>query len=433
MGSQPSMTEAGGRRSGSGRRVALVFHGFNGGGLERSMLRLGAGLMARGFAVDVVVGRAQGELLGEVPPGARIVQLDKAPLWRVVAHGLASEPGAWKLLAQLKGKPLKRLFRRLPPLVDYFRSARPDAVFAAEPGYSAIAVWARRLSGLRGRVVVSERIQVSQYAPVRSPWGSPRQRRLLQRAYLKADAIVAVSEGVANDLATYAGIPRDRIRTVYNPVVGPDLIAKAGEPLDHPWFAAGEPPVILGAGRLDPQKDFATLVRAFARVRAGRPARLIILGAHGRPGFAYAADLKALPGELGVAPDVAMPGFVDNPYAFMARASVFVLSSTYEGLPGVLIQALACGCPVVSTDCPSGPREILDHGRFGPLVPVGDHAALARAIEQVLDAPPPSASLRARAELFSVERAVDHSLDLLFPDHDEVRPMGTSIVKESLT
>ena len=273
MGSQPSMTEAGGRRSGSGRRVALVFHGFNGGGLERSMLRLGAGLMARGFAVDVVVGQAQGELLGEVPPGARIVQLDKAPLWRAVAHGLASEPGAWKLLAQLKGKPLKRLFRRLPPLVDYFRSARPDAVFAAEPGYSAIAVWARRLSGLRGRVVVSERIQVSQYAPVRSPWGSPRQRRLLQRAYLKADAIVAVSEGVANDLATYAGIPRDRIRTVYNPVVGPDLIAKAGEPLDHPWFAAGAPPVILGAGRLDPQKDFATLVRAFARVRAGRPAR----------------------------------------------------------------------------------------------------------------------------------------------------------------
>ncbi len=121
-----------------------------------------------------------------------------------------------------------------------------------------------------------------------------------------------------------------------------------------------------------------------------------------------------------------MPGFVDNPYAFMARAAVFVLSSTYEGLPGVLIQALACGCPVVSTDCPSGPREILDHGRFGPLVPVGDDAALAAAIEQVLDTPPPSERLRARAELFSVDRAVDRSLELLFPDHEELRPPASA-------
>jgi glycosyltransferase involved in cell wall biosynthesis len=399
-----------------------VFHGLNGGGLERSMLRLGAGLIARGLAVDVVVGQARGELLGEVPPGARLVQLDKARLWRAVAYGLASEPGAWKLLSQLKLKPLKRLFRRLPPLVDYFRRARPDAVFAAEPGYSAIAVWARRRSGLRSRVVVSERIQVSRYAPVRSPWGSPRQRPLLRRAYLEADAIVAVSDGVANDLATYAGIPRERIRTVYNPVVGPDLIARAREPLNHPWFAPGQPPVILGAGRLDPQKDFATLIRAFARVRARRAARLVILGADGPPELGYTADLKAMPGALGVAQDVAMPGFVENPYAFMARASNFVLSSTYEGLPGVLIQALACGCPVVSTDCPSGPREILDHGRFGPLVPVGDDAALARAIEQVLDNPLPSERLRARADLFSVDRAVHNSLDLLFPDHDEVSP-----------
>ncbi len=209
------------------------------------MLRLGAGLMARGFAVDVVVGQARGELLAEVPPGARIVQLDKGHLWRAVAYGLASEPGAWKLLAQLKLKPLKRLFRRLPALVDYFRSARPDAVFAAEPGYSAIAVWARRLSGLRGRVVVSERIQVSRYAPVRSPWGSPRQRPLLQRAYLKADAIVAVSDGVANDLATYAGIPRERIRDGLQSRGRPGPDRQGGRtprpPLVRAGRAAGDP------------------------------------------------------------------------------------------------------------------------------------------------------------------------------------------------
>jgi glycosyltransferase involved in cell wall biosynthesis len=173
--------------------------------------------------------------------------------------------------------------------------------------------------------------------------------------------------------------------------------------------------VILAAGRLDPQKDFATLIRAFARVRQGRPARLMILGAANPTNLAFAEELRALPGDLGVGEDVAMPGFVDNPLAFMARASVFVLSSLYEGLPGVLIQALACGCPVVSTDCPSGPAEVLDHGRFGPLVPVGDVAALAGAIEQVLDDPPSAESLRARAELFSVERSADRHLELLLP------------------
>ncbi len=391
------------------------------------MLRLGEGLIARGFAVDIVVGQARGELLGEVPPGARIVQLDKARLSRAIAHGLACESSAWRLLSQRKVKPLKRLFRRLPPLVDYFRTAHPDAVFAADPSYNSLSVWARRLSGLTAAVVISERNQASLSGSGQGTVARSSSAPALRHAYLKADAIVAVSDGVADDLAAYADIPRQRITTVYNPVVGPDITAKAREPLDHPWFAPGEPPVVLGVGRLDPQKDFATLVRAFARLRARRRARLIILGADGPRMHGYAADLKSLPGGLGIAEDVAMPGFVDNPYAFMARASVFVLSSTYEGLPGVLIQALACGCPVVSTDCPSGPREILDHGRFGPLVPVGDDAALARAIEQVLDAPPPAERLRARAELFSVDRAVDRSLELLFPDQDDVRPPAPAV------
>ena len=391
------------------------------------MLRLGEGLIARGFAVDIVVGQARGELLGEVPPGARIVQLDKAHLSRAIAHGLVCESSAWRLLSQRKVKPLKRLFRRLPPLVDYFRTTHPDAVFAADPSYNSLSVWARRLSGLKAAVVISERNQASSQAAVKGPWQDHRLHPALRHAYLKADAIVAVSDGVADDLAAYADIPRQRITTVYNPVVGPDITAKAREPLEHPWFAPGEPPVVLGVGRLDPQKDFGTLIRAFAHLRARRRARLIILGAGDPRMHGYAGGLKSLPGGLGIAEDVAMPGFVDNPYAFMARAAVFVLSSTYEGLPGVLIQALACGCPVVSTDCPSGPREILDHGRFGPLVPVGDDAALARAIEQVLDAPPPAERLRARAELFSVDRAVDRSLELLFPDQDDVRPPAPAV------
>ncbi len=396
-------------------RVAIVLHGFSGGGMERSMLRLGEAFIARGLDVDFVVGQAKGELLGTVPPGAGIVELRKVAMLCARVQMLAADPGAWRLLLQPKSRmgTLKRLLRRLPPLIAYLRRAQPDAVLAAEPRYNMLAVWGRRLSGLGGRVVISERIQASRHAASEGRWGDQGPSALLRNAYLGADAIVAVSDGVADDLADHAGIPRGRITTIYNPVVGPELQLRACEPLDHPWFAPGAPPVILAAGRLDPQKDFATLIRTFAQVRARRPARLLILGAPSLAAPAHAGELAALSDTLGVAGDVAMPGFADNPFAFMARAAVFVLSSRYEGLPGVLIQALACGCPVVSTDCPSGPAEILEGGRLGPLVPVGDSAALAGAIEQLLDHPPARDHLQAGARRFDVEGSVDRYLDLL--------------------
>jgi glycosyltransferase involved in cell wall biosynthesis len=399
-------------------------HGFSGGGMERSMLLLADGLSARGVDVDFVVGQAKGELLAQVPASARIVPLTKTPVFwpQARARVLVAQPSAWRLLLQPrhKLKVVKPLLRWMPCMIDYLRRARPDAILAAEPRYNLLAVWGRRLSGLSSRVLVSERVHVSHHAAGEGSWVDDRLHDLLRAGYLKADVIVAVSDGVADDLAAHAGIPRERITAVHNPVVGPDLLTKAGEHLDHPWFAPGEPPVILGAGRLHPQKDFCTLIRAFAQVRAKRPARLVILGASSPTEPAHAVELRALPDALGVAEDVAMPGFVDNPFAFIARASAFVLSSRYEGLPGVLIQALACGTPVVSTDCPSGPREILDHGRFGVLVPVGDHAALARAIEAVLDDPPAAEGLRARAGLFTVDRAVDHYLELMFPAGEEL-------------
>jgi glycosyltransferase involved in cell wall biosynthesis len=222
------------------------------------------------------------------------------------------------------------------------------------------------------------------------------------RSYLAADGITAVSQGIAEDLVCSFGLPRERVTTIYNPVVTPELLAQAQAPLDHPWFAPDAPPVILGVGRLHPQKDFPTLLRAFARVRAVRVVRLVILG----EGEQRAA-LQQLVAELGLTKDVALPGFVGNPFAYMARAGVFVLSSAYEGLPGVLIQALACGCPVVSTDCPSGPGEILEQGAYGPLVGVGDVAALAQAMLALLAHPPAAERLRHRAAEFSLDRAVD--------------------------
>jgi glycosyltransferase involved in cell wall biosynthesis len=180
-------------------------------------------------------------------------------------------------------------------------------------------------------------------------------------------------------------------------VVTNDLDTLAGTPLGHPWFLPGQPPVVLAAGRLTRQKDFRTLLRAFARLVSGRDLRLVILG-EGPDRGALTTEINA----LGLNDRVALPGFDDNPFRWMARARLFVLSSAWEGLPGVLIQALACGTPVVSTDCPSGPREVLDDGRFGPLVPVGDVAALAAAMERTLDDPMPAAALKARAACYRI-------------------------------
>jgi glycosyltransferase involved in cell wall biosynthesis len=225
--------------------------------------------------------------------------------------------------------------------------------------------------------------------------------------YPQAHRVVAVSHGVATDILHLYQLPTAKVAVIYNPVVTPELIARSWEAVEHPWLAAGEPPIILGVGRLTAQKDFATLIRAFARVRQHDEARLIILGeGEHRP------ILEQLIGELGLQAWVALPGFVENPYAWMRRAAVFVLSSRWEGLPTVLIEAMACGTPVVATDCPSGPREILEGGKWGKLVPVGDAVGLAEAICQTLKEGSPS-DLSIRASDFSLERAVESYLQVL--------------------
>lgn len=380
------------------------------------MLRTAKALLGRDFRVDLVLCERKGPLVDNVPSGARVIELEPAAMLVARARALAADPGGFRELLRpmlLAWKPPRRL-PYLPKLIRYLQGARPDALLSMLPTPNLLAVWARRVAGVETRIVLSEQNTLSMAISGSRKWSKRYLPPLLRRAYLMADGITAASNGVADDLAATTGIPPTRITTVYNPVVDPDLIAKARAPLDHPWFAPGAAPVILGVGRLHPQKDFATLIRAFARLRAERPARLVILGGESSGDSAYIADLKALPARLGVAKDVDLAGFVQNPLGYMSRAATFVLSSVYEGLGVVLVEALACGTPVISTDCPSGPREILDDGRFGPLVPVGDDASMAAAIRATLDDPLPSELLKSRAQMFTVERAVDLYLKLMF-------------------
>ncbi|MEM2568314.1 MAG: glycosyltransferase, partial [Candidatus Bathyarchaeia archaeon] len=220
--------------------------------------------------------------------------------------------------------------------------------------------------------------------------------KLLKATYPRADRIVASSKDLAKDLLEFTGVSVERVRIIYNPY-DPEIERKANEPLSHPWFSNGQLPVILGVGRLHVQKDFPTLIQAFALVRQNRPCRLVILGeGEERP------KLERLVRELGLENDVSLAGFEPNPFKFMKNASVFVLSSKYEGFGNVIIEALACGCPVVSTDCPSGPSEILEDGKWGKLVPVGDVEAMAKAILETLDNPPDRKALQQRAMDFHI-------------------------------
>ena len=360
-----------------GQTVALFLPSLRGGGAERMMVNLANGLAASGARVDLVLAHREGEYFHEVSTHVRIVNLRK-----------------------------RRILWTLLPLVHYLRSRKPMALIATLDHANIIAVCAALLTGRHTMAIVRVANTLSE-----SLQGSAWHKRVLRKYgamlfYRFADAVVANSHASADDLARVLHIPRACIRVIYNPTVTADITNRSKEPVTHSWLTRAGDPVILAVGRLHPQKDYPTLIRAFARVRETLPARLLILGAVARGHEALRADLERLADELGVRDHVDFHGFVKNPYAYMARADVYVLSSRWEGLPNTLIEAMAVGTPVVSTDCPSGPAEILDGGAYGALVPVGDADALARAIVATLEDPPESRTLQDRAGLFSAERAV---------------------------
>lgn len=372
-------------------RLAVVASLKSWGGIEGKIVTLFEEFIARGIMPELI--RIRG---GEVPYPDRMPNSVKS----VVLSTHSKRDG-------------------IPAIIRYLRANSPSAVLTAKDHAAQVVLLARLLGRIDVPVFVKVTNTLSHVARRRV------QRFMIRRLYPRADRLIANSRGVAEDLEASFGIPRDRITVIYNPTVTNELESRAAEKVSHPWFSRRDgPPLILSVGRLTPQKDFQMLLEAFSRVREERDCRLVILGEG-----AEREDLEARARILGVEKYIDMPGFVPDVLPYMARANVFALSSRYEGLSNVLIEALAVGTPAIATDCPSGSAEILEDGRYGRLVPVGDVTAMADAIRAELDAPTPQFLLRQAAERFRAGPIAEQYLRAmsLLPGETAVMPEQTGV------
>jgi len=334
-------------------RVALFHPSLIHGGIQRVFVNLARGFLEHGLSVDMVQASPEGNFRDQVPAGVRLVDLNAG-----------------------------RALTSLVPLVRYLRRERPDVIISGAIQTNVVAAWAKLLARIPTRLILTEHNIISVITTNALMFRTRVMPFFVRQFYPWADDLVAVSQGTAEDLALLMGVPVGLIHVIYNPILGPEFWRRAAEPLADKTFAADPRPVILAVGRLHYHKDYPTLLRAMAIVRRTTNARLVFLGDGEERG-----NLVALARHLDIDSSVSFLGDVSNPLPYMKWATSLALSSVVEALPTVLIEALAVGLPIVATDCPTGPREILCDGAYGTLVPVGDSAALAEALMRVLGWP----------------------------------------------
>lgn len=384
--------------------VALMVPKLDRGGAPLITLRVAGGLAELGHRVDIVIFEPVFSFIGDIPSNARLVVLcgrkaARAPRDAPEGTEFHGESAPFttlvRLAAVLRSNRLRLLMLRpkvaayVLRLIPYIERKRPDIIFANLPPMEYSALLAARSFSLPPPIV----------PVVHSVFGqNSRQSRRRRLLFPKVAHVVAVSRGVAENVCATSGVAKERVTTIQNPAYSPRVARLAQSNPDHHWFKDAGPPIVLGVGRLVPDKDFLTLLEAFQITRKQHACRLLVLG-EGRMRRTIEKRVRT----LDLSDHVSMPGWADNPYAFMSRVSLFVLSSRREGFPTVLVEALACGCPSVATDCPAGPSEILEAPDL--LAPVGDPEALAHVMLEALRQPWDSTALRAKAEQYSVRRA----------------------------
>ena len=358
--------------------IALFLPSLEGGGAQRITLSLAQGLLQmEGVKVDIVLGQAQGSFLKDVPAGVRLINLNRS-----------------------------RMLYTILPLARYLRSERPNAMVSALDYANVAAILASILSGTKVRTAAVLHNHLSSALARFSWWKRYIFRLLIRNTHPHAHAVIVVSCGMAEDAAQITGVPVEHIRVIYNPVIDPHLLRRTNDSPNHLWLNTSNLPVILAIGRLTVQKDFSTLIKAVSLLRNNTPSRLIILGEGEQR-----KELQTLVSSLKLKDYVDLPGFMSNPRSFMQHAAVVALSSRWEALPTVLIEALHCGARIVSTDCPCGPSEILAQGKYGRLVPVGDVDRMAQALTEAINdkSPLPTAE---SWQPYLIETSVRQYLDI---------------------
>ncbi len=382
--------------------IAIFIPSLGGGGAEKAMVNLMAESAKRGTFIDLITIDPEEKYINFLPQEIH---------WKVL------QPQFFMHSPLLQSRFLKNLkyITVLPMLVKYIKKRNIH-----------ILLTTLHIPNIIGLIIkkyfVKDIISIVRMAntfSVQSSKSKNWQIRLatnIQRPLLPiVDAIIANSKGSAENIKLHLPTVSNLVHVIYNPVTSPNITIQAEKPINHPWIGPPNFKIILSVNRLHPQKDLSTLLRAFAEVMKLEPSRLIILGQGPEEN-----KLKKIADKLGIRNTIDFVGFQQNPFSWMDKADVFVLSSLFEGCPNTLIEAMACGTPVVSTDCQSGPREILKDGRLGRLVPVGNYKELASAILETFNNPVSSKILKERAQDFSVKLSVDRYLSL-FKNMDKKR------------
>jgi len=354
-------------------KISLFLPNLHGGGAERMMLNLAKGLLKFPVELELIVANLVGDYISEIPEGAKIVNLNSK----------------------------KTIFSTFK-FISHLKKNKPDVLISTLRRANIVAVLSKILTSKKFKLILREANSFSEDAVKNSSLSEKIINSLCKLFYPKADAIVAVSEKMSEEIGYHFKISKNKIHYIYNPVIDESIDEKILQKPDHKWFDNKNFAIILGIGRITPQKDFETLIKAFDIVRKQKKAKLIILG---KPDSSNAEleKLKILVSKLNINNDIDFFGFVENPFAFLANADLFVLSSRFEGLPGTLIQALYCGCPVVSVDCTTGPSEILENGKYGLLCKPGDYESLALNMLKTLEESKTKEELKSRGKLYSIQ------------------------------
>jgi glycosyltransferase involved in cell wall biosynthesis len=356
-------------------RIAFFLQNLRYGGAQKVTINIANGLTARGYHVDLVTANFEGDFVSDVNSGLHVVDLD-----------VPSVAG----LGVLAG---------VPRLKTYLETTKPDILIAGQTHANIAAALAARIAKVSPQVTLTEHSAYGRSEGLKD-WFT---NTLASYVYTLADEVVGVSGGVVESIVENTRVDPAKTSVLYNPIDLESVRARSKEPVDDKWLSNPEIDSIVSVSRLESQKNLSLLLRAFKIVHEQHPStRLIVVGKGSER-----RRLGELARSLEIEDVVSFPGYVDNPYAYMRHSAVFVLSSRYEGLPTVLIEALACGCSIVSTDCPYGPREILVDGEYGRLTPVDDESALANAIEEMLEDPADSQESVERSEHFTMSNGID--------------------------